>query len=180
MPTPRFLARDGGCRRVLDFGSGIGSGCLSFPSVGCDVDAADVADRLLEFTVHRTRRHGYTIRPVRLFAGEGPTGPYDLIACFDVLEHVADQVAKLEELESLLSDRGLLLTNLVDDSFHEDRPMHVSSAGNRLALVRQTGLSPIWPWWLPELQVLEKRRSSRLRNRLARWHDRIQGLGSRG
>ena len=121
------------------------------------------------------QRHGCSITPIRLYAGEVPRGPYDLITCFDVLEHIPDQRQKLDELSALLCNGGLLVTNLMDDSFHEDRPMHISSAVDRLALVRQTGLSPVWSWWRADVQLLERRPWGTLRNKVARWRDLLQG-----
>lgn len=167
-----LLARDLGARRVLDFGSGIGSGVLCFGKAGCTVDAADIANVLLDFVVARARRHNVTVRPIRLFAGEAPQGPYDLIACFDVLEHVPDQRAKLRELEGYLAVGGVLVTNLLQDSTHEDRPMHISSAGPHLPLVRSTGLVPVWSWWGTDLQVLQRTQFGRLRNMAAALRER--------
>ena len=39
----------------------------------------------------------------------GVTEKYDLVACFDVLEHIADDKAALIKMESLLKDHGLLV-----------------------------------------------------------------------
>jgi 2-polyprenyl-3-methyl-5-hydroxy-6-metoxy-1,4-benzoquinol methylase len=171
-----LFARTEGCRRVLDFGSGIGSGALCFASLGCEVDVADVARKLLDFVGHRLMRHGRRARAIDLSRGELPDrGAYDLITCFDVLEHVPDQLGKLRELESYLRPGGRLFVNFMDDSTDEQRPMHVSSAENWLALVRRTALRPDWPWFAGGLQVVRRARVGRIWNALARVVDRAQG-----
>src|SRR5205085_11921359 len=122
---------------------------------GCQVHAADIASGLLALVGHRMARRG---RPVRLIDLNGPERPernyYDLITCFDVLEHIPDQLATLRELTSYLRPGGRLLVNFMENSHHEDRPMHISSAGNWLALVRQTDLRPDWKWFDEECQAL--------------------------
>jgi hypothetical protein len=42
-----------------------------------------------------------------------PTGRYDLITCFEVLEHLTDPLAKIDDMVSLLSDIGVVLFSTV-------------------------------------------------------------------
>lgn len=170
-----LFARDQKVRRVLDFGSGIGTGSLALASVGCEVHSADIARQLLAFVEFRMTRRGYAPHPIDLTKGELPrTDYYDLITCFDVLEHIPDQLNKLLELQRYVKYGGFIIVNLMDDSSHEDRPMHISSAGNWLRLVRQTGLDPAWTHFGLGLQVLQRRRVSRVRNVIGSAVDRIQ------
>jgi 2-polyprenyl-3-methyl-5-hydroxy-6-metoxy-1,4-benzoquinol methylase len=167
-----LLARHDGLFRVLDFGSGIGTGSIALASVGCEVHSADIADQLLDFVGHRMSTRGYEPRLVRLSRGQKPLpGYYDLITCFDVLEHVLDQRAKLAEIERYLRYGGILVVNLMYDSRHVDRPMHISSAGSPLKLVRQTGLKPDWREFCLDRQLLVRTRTARLSNRIARFVD---------
>ena len=69
----------------------------------CEVHSADTAYELLKLVEHRFRLRGF--HPVLVNRSAGETirqGHYDLIACFDVLEHVSDQLAKLREVLSYL------------------------------------------------------------------------------
>lgn len=167
-----LVARSDGLFRVLDFGSGIGTGSIALASVGCEVHSADIADQLLDFVGHRMAHRGYQPRVIRLSRGEKPpAGYYDLITCFDVLEHVADQRAKLAELEGYLRYGGILVVNLMYDSTHADRPMHISSAGSPLKLVRRTGFKPDWREFGQERQLLVRTRTARLSNQIARFVD---------
>ena len=170
-----LFAKRLGLKRALDFGSGIGSGSLALATVGCEVHSADIADRLLELTVHRLRRRQFSPRAIDLARGNRPRREYyDIITCFDVLEHVPDQLEKVRELEWYLRWGGYLLVNFLYDSYHEDRPMHVSSAGDWLRLIRQTSLKPDWQNCISGLQVLVRRRGGRVHNKIASAVDRIQ------
>lgn len=170
------FAKKEGLRRVLDFGSGIGTGSLCFASVGCEVHSADIACELLKLVEHRFRLRGFHPVLINLSAGETVRqGHYDLITCFDVLEHVSDQLAKLRELRSYLRSGGYLFVNLTSDSHHEDRPMHISSAGNVLSLIRQSDLVPDWNIGWGESSALVRRPFARLYNYAATWKDWMQG-----
>jgi 2-polyprenyl-3-methyl-5-hydroxy-6-metoxy-1,4-benzoquinol methylase len=157
---------------VLDFGSGIGSGCLCLRKVGCNVDAADVAERLLEFVQFRFQQRQDSVSIINLNKDQPKENHYDMITAFDVLEHIPDQLAKLRKLEKYLRPGGYLLVNLMDNSYHPDRPMHVSSAVNWLKLIRKTSLTPDWSNYLTELQVLQRSRFGRWRNLLAGLRER--------
>ena len=139
------FARQIGAARILDFGCGIGSGSLALCATGAEVHSADIAQNLLRLTGHRLTRRSYT--PV-LIDLNGPTKPrrnyYDLITCFDVLEHVPDQLATVRELAGYLRNGGRLIANFAEDSRHPERPMHISSAGNWIRMIRKTALCPDW------------------------------------
>jgi 2-polyprenyl-3-methyl-5-hydroxy-6-metoxy-1,4-benzoquinol methylase len=171
-----LFAQRNDLHRVLDFGSGIGSGSLCLAKVGCEVHSADVALQLLELVEHRLRRHGYQPDTIDLGSEEPQQGYYDLITCFDVLEHIPDQLATLRRLESYLRVGGYLYVNLMDDATDDERPMHISSAGRWLRLVRQTGLKPEWSSCCGQSQMLVRKPAGRLRNRAAGWIDRLQGV----
>ena len=101
------LAREVGAARVLDFGCGIGSGSIVLAGTGAEVHSADIAKNLLDLTGHRLTRHGHTPHLIDLTAAEKPrTNYYDLISCFDVLEHIPDQLATVKELETYLGGRA--------------------------------------------------------------------------
>jgi 2-polyprenyl-3-methyl-5-hydroxy-6-metoxy-1,4-benzoquinol methylase len=170
-----LFARRKGLRRALDFGSGIGTGSLALAAAGCDVHSADIATELLRFVSFRMERRGFTSRPIDLNTAERPLKRhYDIITCFDVLEHVPDQVEKLIELQSYLRFGGFLMVNLFSDSTDPLRPMHISSAGDPHRLIRKTGMKPDWPNYQGEMHVLKRTRLARLRNSLASVRDDLR------
>jgi 2-polyprenyl-3-methyl-5-hydroxy-6-metoxy-1,4-benzoquinol methylase len=151
--------------RVLDFGSGIGSGSLALAYVGCEVHSADIATSLLPLVDHRMRARGYLPHLIDLAAGMSPlVGHYDLITCFDVLEHVPDQLSVLRRLERYLQVGGYLMVNLAENPFHADRPMHISASGGNHALIRRTAMTPVWSECCDDFQVLKRSRLGRLHN----------------
>jgi 2-polyprenyl-3-methyl-5-hydroxy-6-metoxy-1,4-benzoquinol methylase len=160
------LAREVSATRVLDFGCGIGSGSIVLAGTGAEVHSADIARNLLDLTGHRLARHGYTPHLIDLTASEKPrTNYYDLISCFDVLEHIPDQLATVKELETYLRAGGRLVCNFFNDSSDPDRPMHISSAGNWTRLIRTTGLSPDWDATSrASVPVLKRHPLARLKN----------------
>jgi len=168
------LARANGARRALDYGSGIGSGALCLAAAGCQVDCADISNTLLGFVGHRLTKHSIPVRTIDLGEGQLPDRrAYDIITCFDVLEHVVDQDRELRKLESYLRPGGYLIVNLMQSSAHPDRPMHISSAGDWLRLVRRTNLVPDWTHFITlETQALVYRRWGRVKNLAASFTDR--------
>ncbi|MGH3825174.1 MAG: glycosyltransferase [Pseudonocardiaceae bacterium] len=118
--------------RVLDLacGEGFGSALLSAPAhevVGVDIDPQTVAHAAahyrgdnLYFTV------GSMIDP-ELLAG---VEPFDVITCFEALEHVAEQDILIAVVRRLLKPGGVFLTSTPDVAVytHEhgnDNPFHV-------------------------------------------------------
>jgi 2-polyprenyl-3-methyl-5-hydroxy-6-metoxy-1,4-benzoquinol methylase len=158
-----------GFKRVLDFGSGIGSGSLCFTAVGCEVHAADIAKRLLAFSESRVHARGSDILTIDLNKKRPLARYYDLVACFDVLEHLPNQLAKLRELSSYLRAGGYLLANLYEDSTDTEKPMHISSANNIVSMIRQTNLIPQWSNRPVDLQVLERSLYGRFWKHAASW-----------
>jgi len=170
------FAQQKGLKRVLDFGSGIGTGALCLTVAGCEVHLADVARELLKLAGHRLRRRGYVPNLIDMTSGSRPrSNYYDLIVCFDVLEHVPDQVAKLRELASYLRNGGYLLANFMFSSSHPEHPMHISSAPYWDLLVRKTPMVPVWSSCDDQVQVLKRTPYAFLRNHLAEYADRLRG-----
>jgi 2-polyprenyl-3-methyl-5-hydroxy-6-metoxy-1,4-benzoquinol methylase len=160
-----LFARANGLVRALDFGSGVGTGSLCLAEAGCETYSADIAEDLLKIVDHRMKLRGFQSRTIDL---EGinplPRKHFDIITCFDVLEHVPDQLNKVKELCSYLRNGGYLFINFMKDSYDEGRPMHISSADNWIALVRQTTMLPVWSATNDQVKVLRKSRVGRLRN----------------
>jgi len=168
-----------GLRRALDFGAGIGSGSIALSVAGCEVYSADVANELLRFVGHRLEGRGIAAHLLDLGIGQlPPKGYFDLITCFDVLEHVPDQLVKIRELTTYLRPGGYLFVNFYDDPIGEDHAMHVSGAGDWLRLTRKTSLLPLWDSFDGFLQVLQYKPYGRLINFAASIKDRAQGFSA--
>jgi SAM-dependent methyltransferase len=113
--------------RVLDFGAGIGTDVIGFAERGYSVFFADVPGITAEFTKHRLRRRGLeaVFLPVTRDIPAVP-GMFDIILCFDVLEHVPNPMDILRLFHRHLSSRGIaaIVATFEDAGNH---PCHLHS-----------------------------------------------------
>ena len=136
------LAARLGARRVLDYGGGVGTAALMFSQAGFDVAQADISGRMLEFCRWRFERRSLP-RPrlIDLRREALPEGFFDLALVVDVLEHVPDPLATIEEISRSLSEKGVAVVALGFGA-DPDRPMHIIHTPWRfLAGARSRGLS---------------------------------------
>ncbi|HEX4106516.1 MAG TPA: methyltransferase domain-containing protein [Solirubrobacteraceae bacterium] len=85
--------------RLLDYGCGIGSDGLALSAAGYDVSFADFDNPSTRYLRWRLQRRGLDGVAVYDLDRDPPPGGFDLAFAFDVLEHVADPFALLDELE---------------------------------------------------------------------------------
>jgi len=104
--------------RVLDYGCGIGSDGLALLEAGYSVEFADFANPSTEYLRWRLRRRGLDAA-VHDLDGHVPGG-FDAAYAFDVIEHVPDPFAFLEEMESRAR---LVLVNFLEPDA-DGQPLH--------------------------------------------------------
>lgn len=123
-------------KKVLDVASGEGYGAALLAQVAESVTGADVS---AEAIAHASRQYGNDrLRFIEASIHNIPlaNSSFDLITCFETIEHVHEQERALDELFRLLNDDGMLLI----------------STPNRL--VFQEGDKP-WPWHVKEFEQRE-------------------------
>lgn len=108
---------------VLDFGGGGGGLTMVLGSRGIPCEYADVPGKLSDFVRWRFSRRGLAV-PIHDATQALPEARYRAILAVDVLEHVADLEATLQNLKAALQPGGWLLGT---QSFSEEDPLHVSS-----------------------------------------------------
>jgi SAM-dependent methyltransferase len=122
--------------RVLDYGCGIGSDGLLLLEAGYQVEFADFDNPSAEFLRWRLDRRGFDA-PVHDLDKEVPGG-FDAAYAFDVIEHVPDAVAFLEEMEkrAALVEVNLLGPEPGDQDLHHELPIEeILARAARLQLV---------------------------------------------
>jgi len=136
---------DGGFKRVLDFGGGVGTDALFLTEAGYAVTIMDVDGPSNQFARHRCARRSL---PVQFLPSSWPLPTfednYDVIVSFDVFEHLPDPLAGVRHLlDSALRPGGVLLQRAT--FFDEgDNPCHLHANISRFSGLR-------WHIWLAGL-----------------------------
>jgi SAM-dependent methyltransferase len=98
-----------GGRRVLDAGCGVGYGSELLNQAGAaSVVGVDVSEAALALA-RSAVTDGVTLEAGDITALNHPDDSFDLIVCFEVIEHVEDPERVLDELRRVLRPDGLLL-----------------------------------------------------------------------
>ena len=129
--------------RYLDYGSGIGSGSILFLKNGFEVFSADVATPLQEFIKFRLKKRNIEACFIDLKKEKLENAIYDIVTCFDVLEHSVKPMKILEQLGRALRVGGFLILNNVECKLEEKRPMHISEVCLEQKL-RYLGFDQLW------------------------------------
>jgi SAM-dependent methyltransferase len=122
--------------RLLDYGCGIGSDGLLLLEAGYQVEFADFDNPSVAFLRWRLERRGFDA-PVHDLDKHVPDG-FDAAYAFDVIEHVPDAVAFLEEMEkrAALVEVNLLGPDPGDQDLHHELPIgEILARAARLQLV---------------------------------------------
>jgi 2-polyprenyl-3-methyl-5-hydroxy-6-metoxy-1,4-benzoquinol methylase len=132
-------------REFLDYGSGIGSNALIFGLAGFRVTLADIADPLRNFAKWRLERRGIPVRALDLKHEALERSRYDVVTCFDVLEHVPDPLAAVRRMRDALRPDGLFFL-YAPFGFDPDRPMHVVHEDPVSPRIRSLGFALRTDW----------------------------------
>ena len=151
------FSRQRGCRRYLDFGSGVGSGGLLFGRHGFAVTLADISSTLLGFSQWRFATRNLPARFIDLKSCRLPSRAFDVITAMDVFEHLYDPVAAVEELWNALKPGGFLIGRFHGE-IDEQRPQHIMhDFGPTFQRLQALGGIEVWrDEWLWGHQVFQK------------------------
>lgn len=112
--------------RVLDLGAGMGGFAVAMQRAGAQIVAFDYNFAYCEITRTRAQRYALNL-PALVGAGEAlPFAGkcFDVVTCWDVLEHVQNPNALLSEIARVLDDNGIAFMTvinryaLVDPHYH--------------------------------------------------------------
>jgi len=102
--------RQGKGKRALDAGCGTGLNSIILHELGYDVTGADFSGFAVQNAAQEAEQAGIKIPFKQLDIDNDPIpGPYDLILCCEVIEHVRNPAAVIQKLYDALSPGGILI-----------------------------------------------------------------------
>ena len=112
-----------GKKDVMDFGGGSGRDALTFARKGFNVTHVDCLGHLTDFAKWRYQRRGLNVSLLDSKDLARDKRTYDVIVCFDVLEHIIDPLRWLKVFYDKLNEKGLLF--IFADFDNLDTPLHL-------------------------------------------------------
>lgn len=110
-PMLREFVEDGA--EVLDYGAGPAAFSLALAyEKHCQVTLLDVKSQMSDFALWRFKRRDLPVQFLHADKFGGEKRQYDAVICFDVLEHLLNPVAVLQEITGRIRPGGHLLLNL--------------------------------------------------------------------
>jgi 2-polyprenyl-3-methyl-5-hydroxy-6-metoxy-1,4-benzoquinol methylase len=131
------ISRKRGLRKVLDFGSGIGSVGLFFALNGMEVTLADVSEPLMEYAAWRFKARGLKLRLINLNREELPKDTFDVVTAFDVLEHLPRPADTLRTLATAMKSGGVIALNV--EEAEANFPQHIATYEEVFSTVAAAG-----------------------------------------
>src|SRR5262249_48754119 len=118
-------------KRVLDLACGEGYGSNLLASAAASVVGIDIDDNVISHASQKYRRAN-----LRFLAGSVTAVPiqqdhcFDVIVCFEAIEHIENQPALMAEAKRLLDSEGLLIVSTPNKTIYreqspENNPFHV-------------------------------------------------------
>lgn len=136
---------------VLDYGGGTGNLSLALAALGFDIDYRELSALQKDFVRFRRQRYGLEDRLEVLDSwAELPSGAYDAVLAFDVLEHVPDLAHVVARIAETLKKGGLLVdtssfsVGLANPMHHEDPGLEALLAEHGVVLDRNLSRFRVW------------------------------------
>ncbi|MDD5543493.1 MAG: methyltransferase domain-containing protein [Acidobacteriia bacterium] len=110
--------------KVLDLGCGEGYGSAGLAEVAQSVLGLDLSAEAIEHArkVYPRPNLHYEVGDCR--HTPCADGEFDLVVCFELIEHVNDQEQLLHEVKRVLGPRGVLVVSSPDKKFYSDEPRY--------------------------------------------------------
>lgn len=111
-------------KRVLDIGSGEGYGAHFLSRVAGSVVGIDLDEEAVR---HASRKYGPTTGNLTYKRGSATGIPYEgkqfeVVVCFEMLEHIAEHQEMMAEIERVLCDDGILIISTPNKLAYSDLP----------------------------------------------------------
>lgn len=112
---------------ALDYGSGVGTAAIWLAEKGYQVTIADIPGRTMDFATARLRRRGIPFDMLHI-ENDTPILPHhrwDILSCFDVIEHLTQPAAVLRMLTEAVKPGGGAALSAAFDTLGDDFPHHL-------------------------------------------------------
>jgi len=97
-------------KKVVDYGAGIGEASVLQAKNRLDATAVDLPGNTFNFAKWRFKKHGLNIKTIDIIPSGFPLKvKYDVITCFEVIQHVLDPKALIEHFYEHLNKGGLFI-----------------------------------------------------------------------
>ena len=113
-----FARRYAQGRRVLDAGCGTGYGSAELAQSAADVIGVDVAADAIEYASANYPIAGLRFLESSCTSVPFPAESFDLVVAFEVIEHLTDYRAFLDESRRVLTDDGLFIVSSPNKSYY--------------------------------------------------------------
>ncbi len=148
--------------RILMLGDGAGNDSLFLAKHGLRVDYFDLpGSKTYEFAAKRFGGRGLLGERVRMVSNyaECLSGNYNVVVCFEVLEHVPEPVQTIRDLGQMLTLHGIALVTEAFGSVREDLPTHLRMnlryEGKTPFLFLKNGMRLSWYSQTPRYKPME-------------------------
>lgn len=130
---------------VLDIGCGAGTISLYVAHLGKNVTGLDISDKAIKEAKKSAKSLG--LKNIKFevmdFPYQIPKGSYDLIFCFEVLEHLKDDELALKEIHKLLKRNGSLIISVPSENAPLYRLGYAKGFDQRVGHVRRYTLEKL-------------------------------------
>jgi 2-polyprenyl-3-methyl-5-hydroxy-6-metoxy-1,4-benzoquinol methylase len=127
-----FAVRLARGKRVLDAGCGAGYGSAELATVAEAVCGVDVAPEAIEFACAHYQSPNLTFEQASVTSLPYADGSFDLVAAFEVIEHLEDWHGFLQEIRRVLAPAGRLIVSTPNKLYYTEsrgkagaNPFHV-------------------------------------------------------
>lgn len=108
-------------RKVLDIGCGEGYGTYMLAKSAALVTGLDIDSNLIDHANNKYRAENLTFVNAPAAKPGIAAQDYDVIICFEMIEHIDDQTELIKQVKKLLKPDGLFIISSPNKVFHSDK-----------------------------------------------------------